>query len=107
MASSRQRSSSKMKFKVVLEVLGGEKTPGQIARAYGVHPNSVVLWKRAFLERGAEVFETGARRGVNGEVILPRSGEVKVHHLGGGLGDQPSGDLASLGGLPLGRPGFF
>lgn len=38
------------------EALTGEKTPGQIARQYGVHPNSVALWKKTFLERGAELF---------------------------------------------------
>jgi len=39
-----------------VEALGGEKTPGQIAKKYGVHPNSLALWKKAFLERGPEVF---------------------------------------------------
>ena len=41
---------------MVLEVLGGEKTPGQVAKAYGVHPNSVGLWKRHFVERAPEIF---------------------------------------------------
>ena len=39
-----------------LEVLTGGKTPGQVAKAYGVHPNSVQLWKRRFVERAPEVF---------------------------------------------------
>lgn len=51
-----KRYPPRVKFQVVLEVLGGEKTPGQVARAYGVHPNSVSAWKRAFLEKGPEVF---------------------------------------------------
>ena len=41
---------------MVLEALSGEKTPGQIAKAYGVHPNTVGLWKKAFLQRGPELF---------------------------------------------------
>jgi transposase-like protein len=45
-----------VKFQVVLEALTGEKTPGQIAKEYGIHPNSVGLWKKEFLERGAELF---------------------------------------------------
>ena len=53
---ARKRYSSKLKFQVVLEELTGEKTPGQIAKQYGLHPNSVGLWKRQFLERGAEIF---------------------------------------------------
>ena len=52
----RRRYSPKLKFQVVLELLSGGKSPGQIARAYGVHPNSVGLWKKAFLERGPDLF---------------------------------------------------
>jgi len=51
-----KRYSPKVKFQVVLEVLSGEKTLGQVAKAYGVHPNSVSSWKRAFLEKGPEIF---------------------------------------------------
>ena len=53
---AKKRYSPKLKFKVVMEALGGEKTPGQIAKQYGVHPNSLALWKKAFLEHGPEVF---------------------------------------------------
>lgn len=51
-----KRYSPKLKFQVVLEVLSGEKTAGQVAKAYDVHPNSVSAWKRAFLEKGPEIF---------------------------------------------------
>ncbi|GIW91334.1 MAG: hypothetical protein KatS3mg109_1766 [Pirellulaceae bacterium] len=40
----------------MLEALTGEKTPGQIAKAYGVHANTVGLWRKTFLERGPELF---------------------------------------------------
>ena len=53
---ARKRYSAKFKFQVVLEALSGEKTPGQIAKLYGIHPNSVGLWKRQFLEKGPELF---------------------------------------------------
>ena len=53
---ARKRYSAKLKFQVVLEALTGEKTHGQIAKQYGICPNSVGLWKKQFLERGAEVF---------------------------------------------------
>ncbi len=56
MAKSTRPYSPKLKFQVVLEALTGEKTPGQIAKAYGIHPNTVGLWKKTFLERGAELF---------------------------------------------------
>jgi transposase len=56
MAGKIKTYSPKFKFQVVLEMLTGERTPAQIARAYGLHPNSLGLWKKAFLERGPELF---------------------------------------------------
>ncbi len=56
MAGKSKTYSPKFKFQVVLEMLAGERTPAQIARAYGLHPNSLGLWKKAFLERGPELF---------------------------------------------------
>ena len=52
---ARRRYTPKLKAHMVLgEVLPGGKTPGQqIARVYGVHPNSVRLWKRRFIERSS------------------------------------------------------
>ena len=49
---ARRRYTPKLKAQVVLE---GDKTPGRVAKAYGVHPNSVGLWKRRF-ERAPEIF---------------------------------------------------
>ncbi len=57
---ARHTYSPKLKAQVVLEVLSGEKTPAHVAKAYGVHPNSVQLWKRRFLERAPEIFSEAA-----------------------------------------------
>ena len=51
-----KRYSARFKFQVVMEVLTGDKSPGQVAKAYGVHPNTVNAWKRTFLENGPEIF---------------------------------------------------
>ena len=51
-----KRYSAKVKFQVVMDVLTGEKSLGQVAKMYGVHPNTVNAWKRIFLEKGVEVF---------------------------------------------------
>ncbi|MYE81667.1 MAG: hypothetical protein F4X36_07440 [Gammaproteobacteria bacterium] len=50
----------------MVEVLAGDKTPAQIARAYGMRPDSVRPWKRRFIERAPEAFagETTANRSV-------------------------------------------
>ena len=46
----------KFKFQIVLELLQGEQTVGQLAKAYNVHPNSILKWKKELLEKGPEVF---------------------------------------------------
>ena len=51
-----RRYTARFKFQVVTEVLRGRKEIGQIARAYGVHPVSLGLWKKEFMEHGPEVF---------------------------------------------------
>jgi len=58
MQQRRRKHTGKLKFQVVLEAISGAKTPGQIAKAYGIHPNSVGLWRKIFLERGPEIFES-------------------------------------------------
>ena len=40
---ARRRHAPKLKARVVLEVVAGDRTPGQIANAHGVQPNSVGL----------------------------------------------------------------
>ncbi len=59
MPKAARRYTAKLKFQVVLEALREQKSPGQIAKAYGVHANSVGIWKHWFLERGPAVFERG------------------------------------------------
>ena len=57
MPKAARRYTAKLKFQVVIEALKAEKSPGQIAKAYGVHANSVGIWKHWFLERGPLLFE--------------------------------------------------
>jgi len=52
----KRKYTAKFKFQVVMEVLRGQKEVGQVARAYGVHPITLGLWKKEFLDYGPEVF---------------------------------------------------
>lgn len=63
MASSTRRYPAKLKFQVVLEAIRGEKSPAQIAKAYGVHANSIGIWRQQFLKRGPSLFEADAAGG--------------------------------------------
>ena len=53
---AKRKYTAKFKFQVVMEILRGQKEIGQVARAYGVHPITLGLWKKEFLEHGPEVF---------------------------------------------------
>jgi GNAT superfamily N-acetyltransferase len=47
---------STFKFQVVKESLTGDKTPGQMTKTYGIHPNTLRAWKETFPEKGPELF---------------------------------------------------
>lgn len=90
MGKPAPRYSAKLKFQVVLEALKGEKTVAQIAKAYRLHPNSVDLWKRAFVERGPSLFERevadeSAKRIADLEQLLGKK-EVEIALLKNFLG---------------------
>ena len=51
-----KRYSAKLKFQVVMELLTGDKSSGQVAKVYGIHLNTVNTWKRTLLEKGPEIF---------------------------------------------------
>ena len=46
----------KFKFQVVMELLQGEQSVGQLAKSYDVHPNSILKWKKELLKKGPEIF---------------------------------------------------
>jgi len=48
--------SPKLKFQMAMEVLRDNRKPSQVAKAYGVHPNSVNKWTKIVLEEGPELF---------------------------------------------------
>jgi len=39
-----------------LEAIKGERSLVEIARAYGVHPNTIVKWKAELMEKGPSIF---------------------------------------------------
>lgn len=51
-----KRYPPKFKFQIVLELLQGEQSVGQLAKSYNVHPNSILKWKKELLTKGPEVF---------------------------------------------------
>ena len=88
-----RRYSPKLKFQVVMEVLTGEQSIGQVAKAYGIHPNSINAWKRTLLEKGPELFSQDStiaeyeRRIAELERLLGRK-EVEIALLKNFLGRE-------------------
>jgi len=44
----RKRLNPQVKFKVVLEALQNQRTFPEIARAYGIRPQLISIWKKSF-----------------------------------------------------------
>ncbi len=53
----RKTHDKKIKARVALEAVKGEKTIAEIASEYGVHPNQVTQWKKQMLEGLPDLFE--------------------------------------------------
>jgi len=56
---ARQSYSKEFKARVALDAFKGQKTVGEIASEYKIHPNQVSQWKKKALEGMAESFARG------------------------------------------------
>lgn len=50
------------KAKVVLEALRGQKTEAQLCREYNIAPDLLTHWKKTFVERAPQLFQTTQQR---------------------------------------------
>jgi transposase len=57
----RKHYTAQEKVQMVLEMLKEEKTVGQIAAEYGVHPNQLYRWKSQVLEGLPAIFGKGEK----------------------------------------------
>jgi len=53
----KRNYASEYKVQVVLEVLKGDRTLGEIASNHEINPNLITRWKREFLDNAASIFE--------------------------------------------------
>ena len=77
MKQSRQKHSATFKAKVALAALKGDRTVGELAGEYGVHPSQIHAWKKALLDGAAGVFESGGDREDN-----DREGKISETQVG-------------------------
>ena len=57
---SRRNHSPAFKAKVALAAIKGEKTVGELAQLFDVHPNQITQWKSQLQDGAAAVFGGGA-----------------------------------------------
>ena len=79
MKQSRQKHSAAFKAKVALAALKGDRTVGELAGEYGVHPSQIHAWKKALLDGAAGVFESGSDR--DDKISEVQVSEVQVSEL--------------------------
>ena len=67
--ATRRRFTSEFKARVVLELISGAKTPGEVCRQHNLKPQVVSRWKAEFLDKAASVFHSEEQRSVEQALI--------------------------------------
>ena len=60
MKTNRRKFSGVFKAQVAIEALKERETLAELSKRYEVHPNIISKWKKEFIERASEIFETKA-----------------------------------------------
>ena len=80
--AQRRQFPGKLKAKVAIEAIKGEKTINEIASIYEVHPNQVSKWKKRALELLPEVMDGRPNRqsdtGGNQAKLYQQIGQLTV-----------------------------
>ncbi len=58
MKAKRQKHSGAFKAKVAIEALQERESLSELSKKYGIHPNMITRWKKEFLERAPQLFDT-------------------------------------------------
>ena len=65
---TRRNHSAAFKAKVALAAIAGEKTLGELAQQYEVHPGQITTWKRRLAESAVGVFGKSPSRDQGADV---------------------------------------
>jgi transposase len=78
----RKHHDDAFKLKVVLEALKEKQTIAELASQYSIHPNQIGTWKKRFLDRAVNVFESNDSSEKQELELLRREKEHLVHQIG-------------------------
>lgn len=59
MKQTRRKFSAAFKAKVAIEALKERETLQELALKFELHPNQISQWKQEFIEKSAQVFDSG------------------------------------------------
>ena len=79
---TRRNHSAAFKAKVALEAIAGEKTLGELAQHYEVHPNQITTWKRQLTVSAAGVFGKSSSRdqGADMKALHAKIGQLTMEN---------------------------
>jgi transposase-like protein len=62
MGAKRRRIEAALKAKAAVAAVRGDRTSGELAGQFGVHPTQIGQWKRQLLDGATELFSDDRRR---------------------------------------------
>lgn len=78
---ARRNHTSAFKAKVALAALKNDRTMGQLAEQFDVHPNQIAAWKDQLFEGAVDVFERGGGGKSSTSEIDVKSLHAKIGEL--------------------------
>ena len=83
MENKRRKFSGAFKAKVALAAIKGDRTLGELASEFAVHPNQITKWKRQLLDGLPGIFSGGPREDLQRQEALTdrlyqQIGQLKV-----------------------------
>jgi len=69
MVNMRKRYDAKIRAKVALEAVKGDKTLAELSSEFKVHPNQIRNWRKQLLEMLPDLLQIGGRK----RIKTPRS----------------------------------
>jgi transposase len=77
----RRNHSSAFKAKVAIAAIKGDRTIGEIAEQFDIHPNQVTTWKAQLEGGAADVFDTGSGTGRAEPAVDVKALHAKIGEL--------------------------